>query len=98
MPSADQLVWEERGDDLTKSLLFLMNLKNNNAKKDLYLAYSQGNMTAYLPTIKAMDRYMSTQYPNKNSAHQRKGKRGDRNRKKKVIPNLKTRTTIPQAL
>ena len=43
LTSADQLVWEERGDDLTKSMLFLINSKNNNAKKDLRLAYSQGN-------------------------------------------------------
>ena len=59
-----------------------MNSKNDNAKKDLHLAYIQGNITAYPPTIKAMARYLSTKYPNKNSAHQRKGKKGNRNRKK----------------
>ena len=64
-----QLVWEERGNDLTKPILILMNLKNNNAKKNLQLAYSQRNITAYTPTIEAMARYLSTQYPNKNSAH-----------------------------
>ena len=82
MPLADQLVWEDRGDDLTKSIIFLINLKNDNAKKDLRLAYSQGNITVYPPTIKAMARYLSTQYPNKNYAHQRKGKKGNRNGKK----------------
>ena len=76
MPPVDQLVWEERGDDLTKSILFLMNLKNDNTKKDLCLAYSQGNKTVYPPTIKVMARYMSTQYPNKNSFHQHKDKEG----------------------
>ena len=57
---ADQLVWEERGNTLTKSMLSLMNLKNNNATKDLHLAYSQGNITVYPTTIKAMARYLST--------------------------------------
>ena len=75
-----------------------MNSKNDNAKKDLRLAYSQGNKTAYPLTIKAMARYMSTQYPNKNSAHQREGKKGIEKERMGMIPNLKTRTTIPQAL
>ena len=59
-----------------------MNSKNDNAKKDLRLVYSQGNKTAYPPTIEAMARYMSTQYPNKISGRQRKGKKGDINGKK----------------
>ena len=63
-----------------------MNTKNDNAKKDLCLAYSQGNITAYPPIIEAMARYLSTQFPNKNSAHQHKGKKGDRNRKKGEAP------------
>ena len=70
MPSADILVWEARGNTLNKEMLFLMNLKNNNANKDLCLAYSQGNMTTYPSTIKGMTRYLSTQYSNKNSANQ----------------------------
>ena len=82
LPSAQQLVWEERGNDLTKLMIFLMNSKNDNTKKDLCLTYSKGNKTAYPLSIKAMTRYMSTQYPNKNSGHQRKGKKGDINRKK----------------
>ena len=44
-----QFTWEERGDDLNKAMLFLMNSKNNNAKKELRLAYSKGNITAYPP-------------------------------------------------
>ena len=82
----EQLVWEERGNNLTKSIIFLMNSKNDNIKKDLRLAYSQGNITAYPPTIEAMARYLSTQYPNKNSVHQRKGKEGVRNGKKEDDP------------
>ena len=72
----EQLVWKKSGDDLTKPMLFLMTLKNDNAKKDLRLAYSQENTTVHLPTIKAMARYQSTQYSNKNSAHQRKNRKG----------------------
>ena len=74
-----QLVWEERGDDLTKSMLFLLNSKNNNTKKDARLAYSQENKKAYPLSIEAMARYMSTRYPSKNSGHQCEGNKGDRN-------------------
>ena len=35
IPSADQLVWEERGNELNKAMLYLMNMKNKNAKRDL---------------------------------------------------------------
>jgi len=35
-----QLVWNERGDELNKPMLYLMNLKNEYAKNDLCLAYS----------------------------------------------------------
>ena len=35
-----QLAWEERGDELNKEMLHLMNLKNKHAEKDLPLAYS----------------------------------------------------------
>ena len=73
MPPADQLVWEERGYQLNIAILYLMNLKNKNAKKDLCLAYSQGNMTTYPPIIKGKARYLSTQYPNNKSTHQYNG-------------------------
>ena len=73
---AKQPTLEESGDALTKPILFLINLKNDNAKKDLHLAYSQGNITMYPLTIKAMASYLSTQYPNKTIVHQRKGKKG----------------------
>ena len=55
-----------------------MNSKNKIAKKDLRLAYSQGNNTAYPPNIKSMARYLSTQYPNNKPANQREGKKGDK--------------------
>ena len=55
-----QLVWEERGDVLTKAMLYLINLKNKQAKKDLSLIYSQGNMTAYPSNIEVMAQYIST--------------------------------------
>ena len=89
MSPADQLVWEEMDDNLTKSMLFLMNSKNSNAKKDICLAYSQRNITAHLPTIKTMARNLSTQHPNKNSIQKRQGKKGDRNRNKGDIPKSK---------
>ena len=47
MPVVEQLIWEERGVALIKSILSLMNSKNNNVKKHLCLAYSQGNKKAY---------------------------------------------------
>ena len=59
-------------------MLFLMNLKNKTAKKDLHLEYSQANNTAYPTNIKAMARYLSTQYPNNKPANQRGGKKGDK--------------------
>ena len=37
LPVTDQLVWEERSDTLAKSILFLMNSKNNNTKENLHL-------------------------------------------------------------
>ena len=55
-----------------------MNSKNKNAKKDLHLAYSQGNNTAYPFDIESMARYLPTQYLNNKPANQRGGKKGDR--------------------
>ena len=51
-----------------------MNSKNEIAKEDLRLAYSQGDYTAYLADIEAAARYLSTQYPNNKPANQRKNK------------------------
>ena len=58
-----------------------MNSKNDAAKKDLRLLYSQGNKITYPVTAEAMARYLSTQYNNKIPNNPR-GKRGDRNSKK----------------
>ena len=43
-------------------------------QKDLRLAYSQGNYTAYPADIEAAAWYLSTQYPNNKPANQRKNK------------------------
>ena len=70
-------------------MLYLMNSKNKHAKKDLCLAYSQGSLTAYPPTIEGMARYISTQYPNNKPPNQRNGKRGIKIRE--MIQNPKTK-------
>ena len=57
-------------------MIYLMNLKNKHAKKDLRLAYSQENLTAYPFTINEKARYLLTQYPNNKSTNQRNGKKG----------------------
>jgi len=60
-------------------MIYLMNSKNKTAKKDLRLAYSQGNYTAYPPNIKAAARYLSTQhYPNNKPANQRGSNNGNK--------------------
>ena len=55
-----------------------MNSKNGTAKKDLRLAYSQGNSTTYPTNIKIIVRYLSTQYPNNKPANQPGGKKDDK--------------------
>ena len=60
LPADQQLVWEQKANELNQSMLFLMNSKNEIAEKDLHLAYTQGNNTAYPPNIEAMARYLST--------------------------------------
>ena len=58
-----------------------MNSKNENTKKDLCLAYSQGNNTAYPPPpfdIESMARCLSIQYPNNKPANQRGGNKGNK--------------------
>ena len=66
---------------LLRPYFFLMNSKNDTAKKDLRLLYSHGNKTAYPVTAEAMARYLSTQYNNKVPNNPR-NKMGDRNSKK----------------
>ena len=57
---AQQESWEAKGDASTKAVLLLMNSKNDAAKKDLRLSYSQGNKPAYPVTAEAIARYLST--------------------------------------
>ena len=52
-------------------MIYLMNSKNKIAKKDLRLAYSQGNYTVYPADIEVAAWYLSTQYPNNKPANQR---------------------------
>ena len=66
-----RLVWEQTADKLNQSMINLMNLKNKIAKKDLRLAYFQGNYTAYPANIKAAAWYQSTQYHNNKPPNQR---------------------------
>ena len=40
LPADTRLVWETRADALTQVMIFIMNSKNEIAKKDLCLAYS----------------------------------------------------------
>ena len=47
LASNKQLVWEQRSDELNKSMLYLMDSKNKLAKKVFRLVYSQRNMIAY---------------------------------------------------
>ena len=76
----NQLMWGLRADALNQAMLYLMNSKNKNAKKDLHLAYSQGNNTAYSTNIESAARYLSTQYPNNKPTNQRGGNKGDKRR------------------
>ena len=96
LTSEEQLVWGERDDELNKPMHYLMILKNKHAKKDLYLAYSQNNMTTYPPNIKGMARYLATQSPNNKPANQRNGKKGIKIRE--IIQNPKTGTVTQTTL
>ena len=77
MPEDNRLVWEQRVDALNQAMIYVMNSKNETARKDLRLAYSQGNHTAYPPDIKTA-LYLSTQCPNTKPANQRKGNKGNK--------------------
>ena len=58
-----------------------MNLKNDNAKKDLRLSYSQGNKIAHLLNLESMAGYLLLMYTIK-SVNDHCDKKGDKNRKK----------------
>ena len=76
-----RIEWEDEAEALNKAMLLLLNLKNNNAKKDLCLAYSQGNKTAFPLNLESMARYMLSMYSIK-STNNAYDKRGDKNGKK----------------
>ena len=59
----------------------LMDPKNYNAKKDLLLAYTQGNHSAYPETVESMVRFLSLQY-NTKTVNNTCNKKGDKSRKK----------------
>ena len=56
-------------------MLLLINLKNNNTKKDLSLTYAQGNCSPHPDTIESMARFLSSQYNIKtvNNPRDKKG-------------------------
>ena len=74
LPIAGRLEWETRADALNQPMIYIMNSKNEIAKKDLRLAYFQENYITYPANIEAAVWYLSTQYPNNKSSNQRKNK------------------------
>ena len=84
MTAAAQLVWEEKVDDLAKAMLLLIYWKNISAKKDIYLAFAQGNHSACPQTVEKMARFLLSQYWNKNINPNNNlwDKNGDKNGKK----------------
>ena len=80
MTPANQLIWEEKLDAQNKAILLLMNSKNDNAKKDLRLAYAQGKRSAYLLTVESIARFLLLQY-NIKTVNNPCNKKGDKNGK-----------------
>ena len=93
LPVNKQLVWEQKANELNEAMLFLMNSKNETAKKDLSLAYFQGNSTTYPINIEAMARYLSTQYSNNKLVNQRGGKKGNKKKGDELKPEDKDSIT-----
>ena len=83
----EQLIWKERGDELNKAMLYLMNSKIEHAQNGLTSGLFSRKHEGLSPNIEKMARYLSTQYPNNN---QRNGKRGIQIRE--MIQNPKTKT------
>ena len=81
LTAAARLVWEEKAEALNKAMILSFNSKNNNTKKDLCIAYSQGNNTAYPLNFESMVRHLSSMYSIK-SANNPRDKKGDKNGKK----------------
>ena len=56
----DQAIWEQSDDASTKAMFLLLNSKDNNTKKDLFLSYLLGNKSTYPTTAQIMVRYLLT--------------------------------------
>ena len=84
----DQLIWEEKSDALNKAMLLLIDLKNNIAKKNLRLDYSQGNKLACPLNVESMSRCL-LYICNIKSVNNSCNKKGDKNRKKGDEPKSK---------
>ena len=69
MTPTQQLIWKDRADGLGKAIIFLLNSKNDPAKKDLRLIYAQGNHSAYLEleNTEKMARLIASQYAYKKN-------------------------------
>ena len=83
----DQHVWVVRADTLNQAVLYLMNSKNKNTKKDLRLVYFQGNNTSRSTNTKSTARYLSTRYPNNKPNNQR----GDNKGNKRKVDDTKSK-------
>ena len=77
-------------------MLLLVNLKNEIAKKDLRLAYAQGNLSAYPDSCEKIARFLLSQYANKRTAIL-VAKRGTRTRRM-ITPSQKTRVITMKVL
>ena len=64
LPAEGRLVWETRANALNQAMIYIMNSKNEIARKDLRLAYYQGYRTTYPTNIESLAWYLATQYPN----------------------------------
>ena len=97
MTLANQLIWEEKSDAQNKAMLLLMNSKNNNANKDLYILHTH-KATAQL-TQKPLSQWQDSYRYNiiSRSSIIIASKRGIRTKRRVMKQNLKIRITATQA-
>ena len=62
MSEVNQVILEGRADDLSKTMLLLLNSKNEAAKKNLFLTFAQGNQSMYPGSYEQMAHFLSSQY------------------------------------
>ena len=81
MGENEKAMWEKKGNDLTVAMLWLSNSRNENMKRELRLAYSQGNTDCYPTDPEKMARLAASQYimsaPRNANNKQRNGQNGD---------------------